>query len=130
MGFAPSQFQTCRFLRKSSILVTGYCAATIFDICRRVGWPGGGLLLLRLLTGAALIGSGIGGIREGPPPLTVALQIIGIAAATLLLVGVFTPVAGVLAAAAKVWSQSRDFPRIPGIHGLLSRRRSWRQRWR
>ena len=35
--------------------------------------------------------------------MTVALQIIGIAAAILLLVGVFTPLAGVLAAAAKVW---------------------------
>jgi putative oxidoreductase len=67
------------------------------------GWPGAGILLLRLLTGAALIDFGISGIREGPPPLTVALQIIGMAAAILLLVGVFTPVAGVLAAAVKVW---------------------------
>ena len=67
------------------------------------GWPGGGLLLLRLLTGAALIDFGISGIREGPPPLTVALQIIGVAAAILLLVGMFTPLAGALAAAAKVW---------------------------
>ena len=46
---------------------------------------------------------GITGIREGPPPLTVALQIIGIAAAVLLVVGMFTPLAGVLAAAAEVW---------------------------
>jgi putative oxidoreductase len=67
------------------------------------GWPGAGLLLLRLLTGAALIDFGISAIREGPPPLTVALQLIGIAAAIPLLVGVFTPLAGVLAAAAKVW---------------------------
>jgi putative oxidoreductase len=67
------------------------------------GWPGAGLLLLRLLTSAALIDFGISGIREGPPPLTVALEIIGIAAAVLLLVGVFTPLVGALAAAAKVW---------------------------
>jgi len=67
------------------------------------GWPGAGLLLLRLLTGAVLIDFGINGIREGPPPLIVALQIIGIAAAILLLVGVFTPLAGVLAAAAEAW---------------------------
>ena len=59
------------------------------------GWPGAGLLLLRLLTGAALVDFGIGGIREGPPPLTVALQIVGIAAAILLLVGAFTPLAGI-----------------------------------
>jgi uncharacterized membrane protein YphA (DoxX/SURF4 family) len=56
-----------------------------------------------LLTGAALIDFGIGGVREGPPPLTVGLQIIGIAAAVFLLVGAYTPVAGVLAAATKVW---------------------------
>ena len=67
------------------------------------GWPGAGLLLLRLLTGAALIVSGVSGIREGQPPLTVALQVVGIAAAVLLLVGMFTPVAGVLASAAKLW---------------------------
>ena len=35
--------------------------------------------------------------------MTVALQMIGIAAAILLLMGVFTPLAGVLAAAAQVW---------------------------
>jgi uncharacterized membrane protein YphA (DoxX/SURF4 family) len=67
------------------------------------GWPGAGLLLLRLLTGAALMAFGITGIREEPPPLTVALQIISIAAAVLLVVGMFTPLAGVLAAAAEVW---------------------------
>lgn len=67
------------------------------------GWPGFGLLLLRLLAGAALIHSGISSIREGPPPLTVALQIIGIASAVLLLVGMFTPPAGALAAGAKAW---------------------------
>jgi putative oxidoreductase len=67
------------------------------------GWPGAGILLLRLLTGAALIAFGIGGIREGPPLLTVALQIIGMAAAILLLAGLFTPLAGALAAIAKMW---------------------------
>jgi putative oxidoreductase len=67
------------------------------------GWPGAGLLLLRFLTGATLLHFGIGSIREGSAPLTVALQSIGIATAVLLLVGMFTPVAGVLAAAAKMW---------------------------
>ena len=67
------------------------------------GWPGAGLLLLRLLTGGALIVFGMSGLREGASPLAAALQIIGIAAAVLLLVGAFTPVVGILAAAAKVW---------------------------
>ena len=67
------------------------------------GWPGAGLLLLRLLAGAALVHFGISSIREGPTPLIVALQVIGMATAVLLLVGLFTPVAGALAAAAKMW---------------------------
>jgi putative oxidoreductase len=67
------------------------------------GWPGVGLLLLRLLTGVALMHFGIINIREGPAPLTAALQTVGIAAGIVLLVGIFTPVAGALAATAKVW---------------------------
>ena len=67
------------------------------------GWPGLGLLLLRLLTGAALIHFGMVHLAQGPPPLTVVLQIMGVAAAIFLLVGLFTPVAGALAAIAKMW---------------------------
>jgi len=62
------------------------------------GWPGFGLLLLRLLTGAALIHFGIAGVREAPELTTIVLQIIGIGAGILLLIGLWTPVAGVLAA--------------------------------
>jgi putative oxidoreductase len=65
------------------------------------GWPGIGLLLLRLLTGAALIHFGLTGILEGAPPLIIALQVIGVAAAIFLLLGLFTPPAGSLAAIAK-----------------------------
>jgi uncharacterized membrane protein YphA (DoxX/SURF4 family) len=67
------------------------------------GWPGAGLLLLRLFTGAALINFGIGSVREGPPPLTIVLQTVGIAAGIALLVGLFTPVSGALAVIAKMW---------------------------
>jgi uncharacterized membrane protein YphA (DoxX/SURF4 family) len=79
-----------------------------WDIVQRLfsgftdGWPGAGLLLLRLLAGAALIYFGIGGIREGPPGWPVALQVIGVASAVLLMVGMFTPLAAVLAAAVNV----------------------------
>lgn len=80
-----------------------------WDIVQRLfsgftdGWPGAGLLLLRLLAGAALIYFGIGGIREGPAGWAVALQVIGVTSAVLLLVGMFTPLAAVLAAAVNVW---------------------------
>jgi putative oxidoreductase len=67
------------------------------------GWPGVGLLLLRLLTGAALIHFGIAGIRDAPPLTTVVLQSIGIGAGILLLIGLWTPVTGALAAIATVW---------------------------
>jgi uncharacterized membrane protein YphA (DoxX/SURF4 family) len=67
------------------------------------GWPGAGLLLLRLLTASALIHFGIECVRHAPPPLMVILQVIGIAAGAFLLVGMFTPVAGVLAVTVKLW---------------------------
>jgi uncharacterized membrane protein YphA (DoxX/SURF4 family) len=66
------------------------------------GLPGTGLLLLRLLTGAALIHFGIANLREAPPLPTAVLQIIGMGAGILLLVGLWTPVAGALAAIVKV----------------------------
>jgi uncharacterized membrane protein YphA (DoxX/SURF4 family) len=49
-----------------------------------------------------LIHFGIANLRETPPPPTVTLQIIGICAGILLLVGLWTPVAGALAAIVKV----------------------------
>jgi len=66
------------------------------------GWPGIGLLLLRLLTAAALIYFGIVGVLASPPLATVVLQIFGIGAGILILVGLWTPVAGTLAAIAEV----------------------------
>ena len=67
------------------------------------GWPGVGILLLRLLTAAMLIHLAIASLREGPPPTMAALQIVGVAAAVFLAIGLFTPVAGAVAAIAKVW---------------------------
>ena len=66
------------------------------------GWPGVGLLLLRLLTGVALIHFGIANLREAPPLPTAVLQITGVGAGILLLVGLWTPVAGTLAAIVEV----------------------------
>jgi uncharacterized membrane protein YphA (DoxX/SURF4 family) len=67
------------------------------------GWPGIGLLLLRLLTGLALIHFGITGLLEAPPLTTVVLQVVGAGAGLLLLAGLWTPVAGSLAACVEVW---------------------------
>jgi uncharacterized membrane protein YphA (DoxX/SURF4 family) len=90
------------------------------------GWPGVGLLLLRLLTGAALIHFGIVGALNAPSSAIVVLQIIGAATGILLLIGLWTPVAGGLAAILKVWialsrilSHSGD-PWIPIVQAVLS----------
>ena len=89
------------------------------------GWPGVGLLLLRLLTGAALIYFGIVGAMEAPSLTIIVLQIIGIGAGLLLLIGLWTPVAGTLAAIVKAWvafsrflSHSGD-PWIPIVEAVL-----------
>ena len=89
------------------------------------GWPGVGLLLLRLLTGVALIHFGTANLREAPPLTTGVLQSIGVGAGILLIVGLWTPVAGALAAIVKVWiafsrySSHTGDPWIPMIQAVL-----------
>lgn len=89
------------------------------------GWPGRGLLVLRLLTSAALINFGIVSLREGPSLQVAALQVISLATGPLILVGLWTPVAGTLAmilnlgiAFTRYSSHSGD-PWIPLITGAL-----------
>jgi uncharacterized membrane protein YphA (DoxX/SURF4 family) len=90
------------------------------------GWPGAGLLLLRLLTAVALVHFGITNLLEAPPLMTAVLQIIGAVAGIFLLIGLWTPVAGTLAAIVKVWiaflryfSHSGD-PWIPIVEAILA----------
>jgi putative oxidoreductase len=67
------------------------------------GWPGAGLLMLRLFTGVALIHSGTIRINEGPPLITGAVQILAIVTGVVLMAGFLTPVVGALAAITQVW---------------------------
>jgi putative oxidoreductase len=90
------------------------------------GWPGTGLLLLRLLTGVTLIHFGLAGLHEASQLPIVALQIIGIGAGILLLIGLWTPVVGGLAALVQIsiaslryFSHSGD-PWIPMVQAILS----------
>jgi putative oxidoreductase len=89
------------------------------------GWPGIGLLLLRVLACIALIHYGIACVLEGRPLTIIVLEIIGAGAGILLLIGLWTPVAGTLVALVKlgiafrgVWSHSGD-PWIPCIEAVL-----------
>ena len=81
---------------------------------------------MRLLTAVALIYFEIANLREAPPVATAVLQIIGIGAGILLLVGLWTPVVGALAAVVKVWiALSRYFshsgdPWIAILQAVLS----------
>jgi uncharacterized membrane protein YphA (DoxX/SURF4 family) len=62
------------------------------------GWPGRGLLLLRLGAGILLISDGITGLMGAPQRESVVLQAIAACAGIFLLVGLWTPIAGALVA--------------------------------
>jgi putative oxidoreductase len=62
------------------------------------GWPGAGLLFLRAVAAIAPLQHGIAGMLMAPRPALINLQLVAAGAALLLLVGLWTPVAGVLMA--------------------------------
>ena len=68
------------------------------------GWPGRGLLLLRLVSGILLINDGVTGLLEGPPWPGIIRLFLETGAGMLLLVGLWTPAAGVLVVIVELWS--------------------------
>jgi putative oxidoreductase len=90
------------FVSRISYAVNGTLLQRLFSTFA-CGWPGVGLLLLRVLTCMALIRYGIASVLEAPPLTIIALQIAGVIAGMLLLAGLWTPVAGSLVAIVKVW---------------------------
>ena len=67
------------------------------------GWPGRGLLLLRLVVGLLLIHDGIAGLMGAPRGESVALRVIGAIAGIFLLAGLWTPIAGALLTVTELW---------------------------
>jgi putative oxidoreductase len=68
------------------------------------GWPGLGLLLLRLGVGIALISFCISGfVAASGKPIALAQDSIEAAGAILLIIGLWTPVAGALIALDELW---------------------------
>jgi len=62
------------------------------------GWPGFGLILMRLVVGFALVSSAGSALLNGPViPMTI-LSVLLAAAAILLIIGLFTPIVGTLVA--------------------------------
>jgi putative oxidoreductase len=83
------------------------------------GWPGTGLLFLRAATAVPAVQHGIAGLLATPLLAHLVLQLTAMGAVALLLVGFWTPVAGVLMAVAEIFlavSHSHD----PWIHILLA----------
>ena len=84
------------------------------------GWPGAGLLLLRLLTGGGLLYSGIAA-ASSTPYLAMAPPIIAAGAGVLLLAGLYTPVAGIVGALVEAWiafSHPGNLWALIGLMGL------------
>jgi hypothetical protein len=59
---------------------------------------------MRLVTTVALLIRGITALRSGPPVGSVILEMMAMMAGVLLLVGLWTPFSGSLAAALELWS--------------------------
>ena len=68
------------------------------------GWPGLGLLIQRMTTGALLLYCAATMATKTSQPAGVTLAIIGAAAGVFLLVGLWTPLAGTLIAIIEVWN--------------------------
>src|SRR5262249_28295073 len=66
------------------------------------GWPGVGLAVLRLVGGSALVCRAVATLHSGPSN-AVAAAVLAIVAGGFLLAGLWTPIAGSLAAAIGVW---------------------------
>src|SRR6202035_1860341 len=60
------------------------------------GWPGAALLLLRLVAGILLIYDGVVAFRTGPNLQIAILQSAAVGAGSMLILGLWTPVAGTL----------------------------------
>jgi putative oxidoreductase len=67
------------------------------------GWPGGGLLLQRLLTGTILLYCGITHLCKASQFVPITPHIIGAGAGVLLLLGLWTPVVGVIVTIVELW---------------------------
>ena len=67
------------------------------------GWPGRGLLLLRIVAGILPIYDGIARLIGEPRHEALALEIIAASAGIFLLVGLWTPVAGTVLTITQVW---------------------------
>lgn len=67
------------------------------------GWPGVGILLQRLITSAFLLACAIFHVQETPAFPAIILRLIAAVAGIFLLVGLWTPVVGMVLAVVEIW---------------------------
>ena len=67
------------------------------------GWPGAGLLIMRLAAGAVVITANTTRLLGGLPFDATVLHVFAIAGGLLLVLGLWTPIAGSLIAATQLW---------------------------
>jgi putative oxidoreductase len=78
------------------------------------GWPGRALLLLRLAAGAILIRDGVANLVGQSRWDLIALQSVAISAGLFLIVGLWTPVVGVIVAILGIWAVMSGTPYVRG----------------
>ena len=80
------------------------------------GWPGVGLLLIRIVAGFSLILDGVGKFQSGHAIEELVLGLVAIGDGALLVAGLWTPIAGSLVIAIATWEivLRHDHP-YPGI---------------
>jgi putative oxidoreductase len=66
------------------------------------GWPGTGLLFMRLIAGIALMDSGVTRLSSDSSIQLIVLSVLALGAGLLLLAGLWTPVAGTFVAVIEV----------------------------
>jgi putative oxidoreductase len=66
------------------------------------GWPGVGLLVMRLVGGTAFVARAVA-TTHSEPSMTVVTAVLAIAAGLFLIAGLWTPIAGALVAAIGIW---------------------------
>jgi putative oxidoreductase len=82
------------------------------------GWPGIGLLVLRVVLGISLIWRAFGRLSGDPSTHMTVLSVLGIGGGLFLLIGLWTPMAATLVAAIQVWKICWKFG-DPWIYFLL-----------
>jgi len=102
-GYGKALFGRFEWRWRTPKLVVEVSVQRLFSMFPN-GWPGRGLLLLRLVSGILLINDGVTELMRGPQWPGVIPSFLEPAAGILLIVGLWTPMAGVLVVIVESWS--------------------------